>query len=328
MQKIRVLAFIDRLGQGASFVQLHSQYMNKNYFEVTACGMFDSGVNEETLRNQGIKAEVLYGDYSRLKKLLKEIDILEFNEFYHQDCKITRTAVEVGVPALVERNIFGYVMPQDVEKHVDLHLLVSKDVAWTYMRRAKMSVDDFLSKNAVLYEPIGVERFERNRLSEEEVSNFRSSLGIDDGTTLVCRVGRPDIAKWSPFVIQMLWYLVRKIPVKLLIVGGTPRWVSEKIRKYHLEKNVIDFGVATEEELVKIYYSIDVLTHCSRIGESFGRTLAEAMAARKPVVVNSTPWMDNAQIELVDHGITGFVANTPETSAQAVAFLTDDPHGR
>jgi hypothetical protein len=126
----------------------------------------------------------------------------------------------------------------------------------------------------------------------------------------------------------MLWYLVRKIPVKLLIVGGTPKWVSEKIRKYHLEKNVIDFGVATEEELVKIYHSIDALTHSSRIGESFGRTIGEAMAARKPVVVNSTPWMDNAQIELVDNGKTGFVANTPKTSAEAVAFLVGHPHDK
>jgi glycosyltransferase involved in cell wall biosynthesis len=328
MQKIRVLTFIDRLGVGASYVQLYSQYMNKNYFDVTACGMFDSDINEEILRNQGIKPEVLHGDFSRLEKLFKEVDIFHFTEFYSHNCKIARMAVEAGVPVLIERNIFGYLMPQDVEKHIDLHLLVSKDVAWTYMRRAKMSVDDFLVKNAVLYEPIGVEGFEKNRPSEKEVSNFRSSLGIDDDATLVCRVGRPDIAKWSPFVIQMLWYLVRKIPAKLLIVGGTPGWVSEKVRKYHLEKNVIDFGVASEEELVKIYYSIDVLTHCSRIGESFGRTIGEAMAAKKPVVVNSTPWLDNAQIELVDNGITGFVANTPETSAEAVAFLTGHPHDR
>jgi glycosyltransferase involved in cell wall biosynthesis len=123
----------------------------------------------------------------------------------------------------------------------------------------------------------------------------------------------------------MLWYLVRSIPVKLLIVGGTPKWIAEKIAKYHLGKNVIDIGVADEKALHKIYYSIDMLTHCSRIGESFGRTIAEAMAARKPVVVNSSPWMDNAQIELVDNWVTGFVTLTSKTFADAVAYLVKHP---
>jgi hypothetical protein len=48
------------------------------------------------------------------------------------------------------------------------------------------------------------------------------------------------------------------------------------------------------------------------------------MAANKPVVVNSTPWMDNAQIELVDNGKTGFVSDTPKTFAASIAHLIED----
>jgi glycosyltransferase involved in cell wall biosynthesis len=325
MQKIRVLALIDNLGVCGSYVQLHSQYINKDYFEIIACGMFERGVKGDILRDHGIKTEVLYGDFSRLKKLLKEVDVLHFNEMYSHHYEITRAAVEAGVPGVIETNIFGYVNPRDVENCIDSTLSVSKDVAWTYMRRAKMSVDNFLLKNAVLYEPIDIEGFERNRPSEQESSNFRSSLGVNDNTTLICRVGRPDIAKWSPFIIHMLWYLARSIPVKLLIVGGTPKWITEKIAKYHLDKNVIDIGVVEEKTLHKIYYSIDMLTHCSRIGESFGRTIGETMAARKPVVVNSSPWMDNAQIELVDNWVTGFVTLTSKTFADAVVYLVKHP---
>jgi predicted aspartyl protease len=124
----------------------------------------------------------------------------------------------------------------------------------------------------------------------------------------------------------MMWFLTRRIPnVKYLIVGGLPKWVHKKILKYHLEKNFIDYGVAFGKELVTIYHAIDLLAHSSRIGESFGCTIAEAMAARKPVVVESTPWGDNAQIELVDNGVTGFVATTPRTYSDAVAYLLRHP---
>jgi predicted ATP-dependent Lon-type protease len=48
------------------------------------------------------------------------------------------------------------------------------------------------------------------------------------------------------------------------------------------------------------------------------------MAAGKPVIVNSTPWADNAQIELVDNGKTGLIANTPKTYAEAVVYLINN----
>ena len=324
MQKINVLSLRDNLGVCSSYVQLHSQYMNKNYFEVTACGMFEGGEKEEILRNYGVRTEVLNGDFFRLKKLLKEVDVLHFSEI-GVGHKVARLASEASVPATIQTDNFGYVNPADVEKSVDLFLSVSKDVAWIYIKSASVSVDNFLLKHAVLYPPIDVEGFERNRPSAQEVSNFRSSLGIDDDATLICRIGRPDVAKWSPFIIHMLWYLARRIPVKLLIVGGTPKWIAEKIAKYHLDKNVIDIGVVDEKTLYKTYYSIDMLTHSSRIGESFGYTFGEAMAARKPVVVNSSPWMDNAQIEVVDNWVTGFVTLTSKTFADAVVYLVKHP---
>lgn len=120
-------------------------------------------------------------------------------------------------------------------------------------------------------------------------------------------------------------HLVKKIPdVKFLIIGGVPEQIKNKIEKLGLKKNIIDIGVLSEEDLIKTYYTLDVLAHSARRGESFGITIAEAMAAGKPVVVNSTPWADNAQIELVDNNETGLVANTPRTYADAVAFLLEN----
>jgi hypothetical protein len=66
----------------------------------------------------------------------------------------------------------------------------------------------------------------------------------------------------------------------------------------------------------------------AEIGESQGLALAEALALEVPVVTCSTPWVDNAQVEYVRHGETGFVANHPRPFAEAVATLVRDPELR
>src|SRR5256885_396168 len=74
--------------------------------------------------------------------------------------------------------------------------------------------------------------------------------------------------------------------------------------------------------------SLDVVLHTSSVGESFGYGIAEPMNYGKPVIANSTPWQDQAQIELVRHGECGFIASTPGTIADAILKLANDPELR
>ena len=77
-------------------------------------------------------------------------------------------------------------------------------------------------------------------------------------------------------------------------------------------------------ELARTIASLDAVLHTSVVGESFGYGIAEPMNFAKPVVANSTPWQDQAQIELVRHGECGFIASTPQTIAEAILKLADD----
>ena len=47
-----------------------------------------------------------------------------------------------------------------------------------------------------------------------------------------------------------------------------------------------------------------------------------------PVVTCSMPWADNAQVEFVEHGRTGLIANHPRPFAEAVAELLLDAKQR
>jgi hypothetical protein len=81
------------------------------------------------------------------------------------------------------------------------------------------------------------------------------------------------------------------------------------------------FQPATNDfsRLRDLYAAADVMIHASAFGESFGYTIAEAMQAGLPVIVRSTPWGDNAQVELVENGVTGFVCATIEEMSRCLA---------
>lgn len=80
--------------------------------------------------------------------------------------------------------------------------------------------------------------------------------------------------------------------------------------------------------MTAFYCAADVFASASSIGESFGLAIAEAMALGIPIVTSSTPWTDNAQVEVVDNGVNGWVANHPRAFAEAVANLLHDERRR
>jgi hypothetical protein len=74
-------------------------------------------------------------------------------------------------------------------------------------------------------------------------------------------------------------------------------------------------------KLAAYYAAGDLMLHMSVFGESYGYTIAEAMQHSLPLVVRSTPWRDNAQVELVEHGVTGFACGTRQGAAGALLEL-------
>jgi hypothetical protein len=69
---------------------------------------------------------------------------------------------------------------------------------------------------------------------------------------------------------------------------------------------------------------MDGFLHLSRIGESFGMVLCEAMLCGVPVVTLSTPLKDNSQLEVVGHGVGGLVALAAEAVPDAMVALIGD----
>ena len=111
---------------------------------------------------------------------------------------------------------------------------------------------------------------------------------------------------------------------QLLFVGATPAKVRRLRRLGVLDRCTLLEPTLDEARLAAFYAACDVFVSASEIGEAQGLANLEAMSFGVPVVTCSMPWADNAQVEFVEHGRTGLIANHPRPFAEAVAALLLD----
>ena len=156
-------------------------------------------------------------------------------------------------------------------------------------------------------------------------SAAKAALGLDPERPVVGRVGRAADAKWRDLLVDMVPELLRLAPeAQVVFVGATPAKRRRLTRLGVIDRCLLLEPTADEERLATITAACDVSVGASRIGESLGLANLEAMSLGIPVVTCSTPWADNAQVEFVEHGVTGLIANHPRPFAEAVATLLDD----
>lgn len=154
-------------------------------------------------------------------------------------------------------------------------------------------------------------------------------LGLDPDRPIVGRVGRDADLKWRNVLVDMMPPLLQLVPeVQVLFVGATPAKIERLHRLGVLDSCVLHEPTLDPDRLAAFYAACDVFVSASEIGESQGLALGEAMALEAPVVTCSTPWADNAQVQFVEHGRTGWFASHPRSFAEAVADLLLDAERR
>lgn len=139
--------------------------------------------------------------------------------------------------------------------------------------------------------------------------SLRKELGLPLGVPIAIRLGRPDWRKWSDLLITDAEVLLQRLPDLHLIIMAAPENRIPIIRQRLGPRALLVPFTSDRDQLRRYLAAADFMLHHSRYGESFGYALTEAAALMLPVVVQATPWGDNAQSVVVRHGETGFVAS-------------------
>jgi len=324
MKKIKIIEATVELGLGGTeyVIQLYSKYLNKEHFEVTVVGLNGGGERVKFIEKYGVRVLILGGDYTRLATLLSETDVFHWHGAGIMDAQLLAT-VQANKPKLViQTNIFGLYYHSPTYDLIDYDLYVSKMILIRRMKEDRYFNMDFRKKRKALYNPVDVDAMNDHLPTEDELQQFKKEHQLD-GYFIIGRIGRADDNKFDPISLYAFAEFVNRVKnARFLIVGVTP-----KILNYAKALNILDKLVVFEntpdlKQLLLYYSAIDIFLAASSMGESFGIVIAEAMNSGIPVVTINTPDRDNAQIELVDNGVTGLVVERHSTKiADALTFL-------
>ncbi len=198
--------------------------------------------------------------------------------------------------------------------------------AWRYRTRLGLDGPGFHERHKVSFWPVDIARL---RELAPEPRAARERLGLDPDRPVVMRVGRANDRKWRDLIVDMVPPLLEQVPeAQVVFVGATPAKLRRLDRLGVLERTLLLPPTSDEAELATFYAAADVFVTAAEIGESHSFAIEEAMCLGVPTISCSTPWVDNAQIEQIDNGETGYLADHPLPFAEAVAALLADPELR
>jgi lipopolysaccharide/colanic/teichoic acid biosynthesis glycosyltransferase len=173
---------------------------------------------------------------------------------------------------------------------------------------------------------IDLQKFSRQRFSEDFIKNKKRELGIKEGAKVVGTVGRLVKEKGYLELFSAFKIVLEKFPDAFLLIAG-PEETEKKdaikpeiARQFGISNNVLFLGERTD--LDEIYPLMDIFVLASH-REGFPRTMIEAGANELPIIATDI----RGCTEVVENKKTGilFTLGDSEKLAKLIIFLLENP---
>lgn len=318
---MKVFVFMDNLGIGGTEKAAcrWAWGLKDRGHQVSMMTLCD-GPRRTELESHGISVEVIPPDASVLAQALmasKPDAIHAHVPGRPHRGDILGEALQIcGKIPVVQTNVFGVLLNPREDAWTDYRLFISWTSCVQAARRSFRKLDlEFFRKASVAVYPLDPD----DGPSLDEIAAFRQSHGVGPDEILFGRLSRPEPNKWTDLPLDAFRLALAKKPALKFLLREPPPLVVQALRSApDRDRFVILSATSDPRELRLTLASLDAVLHTSSIGESFGYGIAEPMNYGKPVIANSVPWGDQAQIELVRHGECGFLASTPQTMSEAI----------
>jgi glycosyltransferase involved in cell wall biosynthesis len=272
----------------------HDCYCMHNRRATEASGGYREALISETL---GAGRVISYGSEEEFFSLLSSIrpDTFHAHRSGRPEFPLVPRIREF-TSRIVETNVFG---GRDPDGPIDMTLYVNR-----YLRSSGRWI---MRLKHVLYNPVKRPTCGRD---------LRGVLGIQPGTFVMGRIGRPDDHIFDPISLQALKELEAAGLEDILYLAQSPPPLMVRAAAEMGLKRIMFLKrpVVRDEEISAFYNTLDVLAHSRRDGETFGLNIAEAMIHGKPVVSHFSRFA-NGHAGFVH--VCGFLAQADDHTAYA-----------
>ncbi len=177
-------------------------------------------------------------------------------------------------------------------------------------------------KITVIPRGIDLVRFDPKNIDQNFIKDFEREFDLKD-KFIVSVVGRITQLKDIETFIQALAIAKKNVPnIKALIVGGVHKdkqGYFESLKKLIQESKLVNEVVFTgsQENVAEIYALSDVVVSASKKPESFGRSVAEAIAMNTPVIATN----HGGVLDIIQEDINGYLVNVGDANELAAKII-------
>jgi len=181
-------------------------------------------------------------------------------------------------------------------------------------------------KGRVIYNGVELSQFQE----PQDRTTIRRRLGLSVNDQVVGVVGRLEAWKGQHYFLQALAEASAQLPNCRGLVVGDAEPYSTEYREYLLSlAQELDLGdrvrfTGFQSNISEILAALDVLVSSSAVGEPFGRTIVEGMAAGVPVIATAA----GAVPEIVEDGVTGLLVPPRDAKSLGQAIVSLLANGR